>query len=380
MKTFILFLALGILFLPACKKTDETVITLSDYFSIEGADLVKKQLPASSDASNAPSISLINGNSNVINGGSNPISIYSNSEYSYVLVGIKDVDGEYYKFPATLKSANKQGMLIINLVFENELPANEFVIRIGLMNSNNIVGDYQEINVNTINTSAGSLQISCSWDLLNDIDIHVVEPDGNEIYYGNPGFDYNWEALLKHILGIEIQNGESIDDIELTDEQWSIIDDLTYEDLKPYILDTIVGGNLDLDSNADCYIDSINNENIIYPEIQEIQSGIYIVRVDFYSDCVEYGDTHYIVTARYNGELIEPISSTNPYYNIFESGWDDNGGEGDGVEIMRFKISNDQFKSAQLEQKYSFSFPVNNKVKQKNLNIWSSRFKKSKNK
>jgi Bacterial Ig-like domain (group 2) len=86
---------------------------------------------------------------------------------------------------------------------------------------------------------AGTLQVSLSWDAPVDLDLHVFEPNGEEIAWSSP----------------------------------------TASD----------GGTLDLDSNAACDIDGINNENITWPKpaVPTPTTGgqQYTVTVDYYSAC-----------------------------------------------------------------------------------------------
>jgi len=39
---------------------------------------------------------------------------------------------------------------------------------------------------NGICVGQGQLRVSLSWDVLTDFDLHVLTPDGTEVYYGNP--------------------------------------------------------------------------------------------------------------------------------------------------------------------------------------------------
>lgn len=96
----------------------------------------------------------------------------------------------------------------------------------------------------------GDVQVGISWGSATDVDLHVVEPSGAEIYYGNP--------------------------------------------LSP------AGGQLDLDSNAGCSIDGVNHENVFWPAGTSAD-GEYTVRVNLYSGC-EVGSATGSVTLTYCGE------------------------------------------------------------------------------
>ncbi len=97
---------------------------------------------------------------------------------------------------------------------------------------------------------SGEVQVGITWDTATDVDLHVIEPSGEEIYYSHS-----------------------------TSE---------------------TGGTLDLDSNPGCSIDGINAENIFWPEGQA-PAGDYTVRVNMYSDC-DLGGASGNVTIHHCGE------------------------------------------------------------------------------
>lgn len=118
------------------------------------------------------------------------------------------------------------------------------------------------------------------------------------------------------------------------------------------------GGVLDLDSNPDCYIDGVQNENITYSDESTVEAGTYIVRVDLYSACSVTAQTNFIVTARLNGELIAQQSVTNPYNGNFPANSvGDEGGSGSGVQVMQFTISGAELKSTGTSTFKTIRFP-----------------------
>jgi hypothetical protein len=96
---------------------------------------------------------------------------------------------------------------------------------------------------------AGRLVVSLSWDTQSDLDLHLVTPDGVEVYAENVN---SWQRPA---------SGASEPDA------WR------------------VGGLLDADSNADCRIDGRRNENVIWTGPPP--PGRYRVRVDTPSLCDE---------------------------------------------------------------------------------------------
>ena len=285
----------------ACKKDDEPAKEshLEKYFSVTDAELVNKNFPSASSSSNKPEILNLSGNPSVIPGGTNPIHIEADGSVQNILIGVKGEYG-YYKLPAT---ASKNTYYQFYLMISQDLNKDNFVIRVALRDSNGLISESQTINISRIEAGTGKLQVNCSWDQPNDVDLHLVEPNGTEIYYGN-GVSQN-------------------------------------------------GGELDVDSNPACSIDNINNENITYDDNDVVETGEYIVRVDLFSDCNVSNNTNYMVTAYYNGHILTTSSNNypNPYSGSFVPTDADAGGAGSGVEVMRFNISNS--KSMQL---YQFNF------------------------
>jgi hypothetical protein len=110
-----------------------------------------------------------------------------------------------------------------------------------------------------------------------DVDLHVVLPGGEEIYWGHK-------------------------------------------------TSSATGAFLDLDSNAACTIDGKNNENLAVPDPPP--AGQYIVRAEFYDDCGGK-PANYTVTTRVCGAV-------QTFKGKFNAGTADHGAAGSGVEVTRF--------------------------------------------
>ncbi len=123
---------------------------------------------------------------------------------------------------------------------------------------------------------AGNLRVSLGWDTPTDVDLHVIEPSGEEIYYSHKN--------------------------------------------------SATGGYLDLDSNAGCGIDNVNQENVFW---ELPPSGEYIVRVDYWSSCGDY-------PANYRLTVTGCGVDNPPVIGRFESYQSDGGSSGSGREILRF--------------------------------------------
>ncbi len=254
---------------------------IETYFTVDNAEFLNTDFPEETASATAPDIAMVTGNANVLNGGSSPIAIATDSEnISHVLVGINGQQG-YYKIPAT--AAKDGGVYHIVLMLGTSIPQEAFTLVIALLNTSGEVSQMQDLGIVTIEAGTGKLQVNCSWDQLNDVDLHLIEPNGEKIYFGNST--------------------------------------------------SANGGELDVDSNPACTIDGINNENITYVDGTTVEAGIYEVQLNLYENCNITENTNYTVTARYHGEIIATASGTNPNSGYFTPDGSDN------VTIMTFNIA-----------------------------------------
>ncbi|MBS2032782.1 MAG: hypothetical protein JST54_33220 [Deltaproteobacteria bacterium] len=137
-----------------------------------------------------------------------------------------------------------------------------------------------------LNGGNGPIQVTLRFDTFTDLDLHVIEPGGCEVFYGN----------------------------------------------------RTCFGSLDLDANAGCSQTNVWAENVIYPPIDgglAPPSGTYTVRVDDWSNCTNAAQIPYEVIVRHNGQ-------TDTYCMGFGTPGSstpapaDNGGAGSGTTITTF--------------------------------------------
>ena len=376
-KNYVIFLVI-IAFIAVnttCKKKDKTdeisstpVLNNTNNYLNMTSTYNQGTFPSEKGTSDAkPVIDLITGNSFVINGGSNNIQISftdPQNDVDSILVGIKGKNG-YYSFPYS-SSKKSEGLVDISLLFTQEIYGN-FIVLVALEDYQGNISPIKELPTTVKKVGTGKLQVSLSWDKLNDLDLHLVQPDSTEIFYADrvgigKSFDYDdfetW-ALTKYTEDQLI----AMPDAALTNLL------ITYAKEKNY---PITGGQLDLDSNPACEIDSINNENITYNSNAKILDGEYIVKTDYFQDCSNLYPTNYTVTVRYNGELITPTRGSNPYYGRFDPSTDDHGDYNSGVEAMRFTI-NSTSKTMTVAQ---ITYPNQKKASKSNHSAVIERIKK----
>jgi len=251
---------------------------------MEGGIFVAGTMPEPTAGWDSP-IDSVGGNEFIITGGSGKLDV-SFQDYAYpeeiigILVGVEGYSG-YYQKPLAGSGGEEELLLLLRPFPQPEVPPSQLQFKVAVMDVAGRVCDAQDYQMSVETVGSGDVQVSVSWDTETDVDLHVVEPSGEELWYGD-------------------KNSNS-------------------------------GGELDLDSNPACAIDGVNNENVFWPE-GGAPIGTYIVRVDFYSDCSNCSGlcgANYTVTVHYCGEL-------ELFEGSFAPGTDDAGDEGSGVEITTF--------------------------------------------
>jgi hypothetical protein len=178
-----------------------------------------------------------------VNGGSAKFPVTSAAEFSTVIVWLSGAD-DYWEL--TLPAGISASEVIVG-VAEN-VPASTLQLRYGV-GSGGTTGQYASQSLRVYRVGTGDVQVSVSWTGASDVDLHVFDPDGEEVYFGNPS--------------------------------------------------SASGGTLDLDSNAACSIDNVNNENIVWP-VGGAPRGEFRVVVDYWDDC-GVGQSDYVVTIQAAG-------------------------------------------------------------------------------
>lgn len=263
-----------------------------EYFSIKEAEYVGNDFP---QATGSVALDRVNINGNVLAGGSSIVTLVSEKQITEVYVGVAGTAGYYRYVPRTARAGETTIYPVVLLISQNL--DHSFTIRIAARMADGEITEIFTSEVGYIRAGTGALQISLSFDNEKDVDLYVVQPDGEVIYYGNEGgYDYELDSLL-----------------------WG----------------------LDIDSNAGCSIDGINNENVFYPA-EYVQSGKYEVWVNMYSNCRPEIATNWVITTIYKNDLIRVTYGQNPAAGVFPVGAESNpiGGELTGaLKVMEFTVS-----------------------------------------
>jgi hypothetical protein len=229
-------------------------------------------------SSGGPAIS-IDGHKTIVNGGTATVTMTSPTPFQTVYVAgtipasrlFVPISGYFeISLPAPATSAE------LLVTFPQALASKEFDLHFAAADAAGRVGIPADKSYDAIVVGTGDVQVTVAWDTDADVDLHVVDPSGAEIYWGER--------------------------------------------------ESPSGGQLDLDSNAACAGDNVRNENITWA-VGTAPQGTYTVRVDYWSSC-EAPETRYTVLTNNGGEI-------DIYHGTF-NGDGNYGGRGSGVEIATF--------------------------------------------
>lgn len=291
LKRIFLFLCLGIIAgvtTTGCKDDSEEKKNPIEesYFTIEQATYVDQKLPEGSE-------SLLSGlqvNSSAIMGGSSIVRFSSSRELDNVHVGVRGVSGYYQYHLNKVSATGGQFEYQLVLILSQNL-TNNFVIQISAATSEGTISKMiSSDDINVIEVGTGKLQVSLTWDKLDDVDLHLIDPNGNEIAYWMP-YAVNGVFTINDWVDF-----------------WDLYED-SDEEMLTLFQNFIKGkglkviGSLDLDSNAACELDGVNNENITYEK--DVIAGTYSIAVNLWEKCTSgvIGST-YSVTVNYDGKAV----------------------------------------------------------------------------
>ena len=205
----------------------------------------------------------------VLLGGTIQIPVVSTEPFTKVAVNVPGVVG-YWEI--TLPAPTTSQQLLI--VFSQDIPKTTFVLNLGGASSA-VYGVQQSNPLSVIAVGTGDVQVNVTWDSKADVDLHVIDPTQQEVY---------WAGRT-----------------------------------------STTGGTLDLDSNAGCGSDGPRAENVFWASGLIAPRGEYRIRVDYWSSC-GVALTNYVVTVNARGKPPQVFSG------VF-TGTGDGGGKGAGKNI-----------------------------------------------
>lgn len=259
--------------------------SLGDFVTTASIDGVTGQMRSGAiPAESGGPVIDVSGNSTIVNGGTATLTVAAGSPIRTVYVAMAGTSmglanetaggfGGFFEVPNGAATT----MAPLVLAFSQQIPTSPFDLFLAVEDESGAVGPFTTVTFNALQVGTGDIQVTLSWDSDSDVDLHVVGPSGEEVYWAN-------------------RNSAS-------------------------------GGELDLDSNAGCSIDDVRNENITWP-VGTAPQGTYTVRVDYWSSC-GVAETNYTVLVN-NGGNVQIFSG------VF-TGTGDSGGLGSGTQIVVFE-------------------------------------------
>jgi hypothetical protein len=226
----------------------------------------------------------------VVNGGSIQQTVSSDRPFESLRVAVEERQASDASALPTSSGDPGFGYWQVNLSREmtdativisvpQDLPGQSFVAHFAAVDGTGVQGERRPQVVEVAVVGTGDVQVSVSWDVDSDLDLHVAEPGGAEIYWDSPS--------------------------------------------------SPTGGVLDLDSNPGCAIDSGRSENVTWPA-GLAPPGDYEIRVDLWDAC-GVTPTNFVVTLVVVGQVTRTYTGTI-------DGPGDGGGAGSGQVIASFAV------------------------------------------
>ena len=304
--------------LTSCLNSDDETIVLEDYkangkslqddyFTIENAEYQQGAFPASTDGSSIGTVTL---NNQALSGGMNFITVRTTRVYRCFYVGIDGVSGYYVYRPTTYTREGSYYVYTIPVYYTPNY-GEDIDMKISGETEGGDRSEPYKGHVAYVESQSGDLNINLTFTTAKDVDLHLLMPDGTEIYYGNRG---EQDSAGNQIYG------------------------------------------LDHDSNAGCHIDNLNNENIFIPASM-VKAGTYRVFVNLYSNCdTSVGPTTWSVAARFRGSYV--TNQLNGGLNPMNGSYAARASSGDKTEVIRFTITEAQVTRAAGGATFGSFFPI----------------------
>jgi hypothetical protein len=230
------------------ERAPDTVIESleSDTVSVRDGSFVEGAPPASTDAA-LPQIVTLTGPPAVTNGGTAVLRVKLSALVDDPIFAVQlEGDAGYY----TVAGVDPDQDGVYDIIVKIPADSDKTSMRVGvaLLDAMGNAGPYQEIAIELVASGIGDVKVTLSFDRLHDLDLHVVEPRGDQIFYRTPG--------------------------------------------------STTGGQLDLDSGANCEPSPYNTENVFWPP-GGAPSGTYRVSVQNFQQCSP-GDIKFTVRIAYD--------------------------------------------------------------------------------
>lgn len=229
-------------------RAPDTVIESleSDTVSVRDGSFVEGAPPPSTDAA-LPQILTLTGPPAVTNGGTAVLRVELSALVDDPIFAVRlEGDAGYYTVAGVDPDQDGVYDIIVKIPADSEKTSMR--VGVALLDAMGNAGPYQEIALELVASGIGDVKVTLSFDRLHDLDLHVIEPRGDQIFYRTPG--------------------------------------------------STTGGQLDLDSGANCEPSPYNTENVFWPP-GGAPAGTYRVSVQNFQQCSP-GDIKFTVRIAYD--------------------------------------------------------------------------------
>lgn len=324
------------------KIKEEAEELIAQILSITDADFKSGNLPNATKEN--PGIT-INTNTSALAGGGNILRITSPVPLKKIQVGVEGIQG-YLECVPTLNVNPAQArnaetstadiyeyvvevMYALGLETDIELNVN------AVTENGDIISLLRQEAIDYVESQKGDLAVNLVFDQSKDVDLHLFMPDGTHIYYGNREITYTYnedvwaqyeeeyhkkQQELAEKYHLHYDQGEvwydDVADYDNYTAYWTELEQWMSENNPDRKVEEACG--LDHDSNAGCYIDSLNNENIVI-KADLLTAGEYRVYVNMWENCApQENETNWTVITRVADKVITPEVGANPCSGKFD--------------------------------------------------------------
>jgi hypothetical protein len=156
----------------------------SDVISVDEGDFNMGEPPPTEGAEALPQIVAVTGPTAVTNGGTAILHVQVSPPVPSptFVVGLEGDTGYH---TVTGSDPDGDGIYDISVQVAGEATQASLVLRVALIDAMGNVGQYHPITIQLVRSGTGDVKVTLSFDRLHDLDLHVIEPNGEEIWYEN---------------------------------------------------------------------------------------------------------------------------------------------------------------------------------------------------
>ena len=175
----------AVAFLSGCEKPEplsSTTGSISDLVtdvSVRGGSVPGLLVEGAAPTGTLGPVATVAGITAAVNGGSAAMNVAGSVVYTRLLVSAVGAD-DYYSVP--LPSASSLENVVVSL--SPDVEGSQLRLRYALEGANG-VGPYVDQTLRIVRAGSGDVQASVAWTGASDVDLHVFDPSGEQVYFSN---------------------------------------------------------------------------------------------------------------------------------------------------------------------------------------------------